>query len=889
MTGNVDRVGAALADRYRIERELGTGGMATVYLARDLKNDRQVAIKVLRPERAAILGADRFLAEIKTTANLQHPHIVALFDSGVADGTVFYVMPFVQGESLRDRLTREKQLPIDEAVRIARETASALDYAHRHGVVHRDIKPENILLHDGQAVVADFGIALAATSVGGDRMTETGLSLGTPHYMSPEQAMGGRNVDARTDVYALGCVLYEMLTGEPPFTGPTPQSVAVKVMTDEPRPPMQLRKTIPPHVAGVALTALAKLPADRFASAAAFAEALLDRGYSPSPASGHVAPNGVSRPDLRRMAWPAIAVTLAVAALWGWLRPGPVPPPPPVERFTLSLGPGAMLADGPGVPVALSPDGARLVYLGLDSQGTQWLFGRGREQAEPTPIGGTRDAGQPFYSPDGQWLGFVQNGRIRKVPVAGGGVVTICELPSTLMQGAAWGPDGVIVFSSGGRLYQVASNGGPPTLAAKPDSAAGSFYRWPDVLPDGRHVVFVIGRTGDRGPPAELAVLSLDDSVVRKLGQAGMSPRWVDAGFLVFTQGDNTLFAAPFDDRRARFIGPPERLADGVQFGVGLAAKMGIARRTGDFAYVEGSAQVHELVLLDRQGREEVLRAAADNYSAPRFSPDGARIAVAVGAGTPTGPTDLWVYDRASRARTRLTFDSVSYLPTWEAGGRSIVYPTFQGGRPKVLFRIRADGSGTPELLLARPSAVQEVAFTPDHRSMVLVETPLETKGDIWVVPVDSPANARPLLRTPFNEREIALSPNGRWLAYVSDEAGSDDVYVRGLEEGSPRWRVSTSGGTEPRWGAGGRELLYRHADSAYAADVPSGAEFRTRPPRTLFGGRFVSQPMVAMWDVSADGSRFVFVRSTRAGESRAVRLVLHWFERRQAGIAAIP
>src|SRR4051812_46577488 len=275
------RLVEALADRYRIERELGAGGMATVYLAHDLKHDRQVAVKVLRPELAAVIGAERFLAEIKTTANLQHPHILPLHDSGEADGFLFYVMPYVEGESLRARIAREHQLPVGDSVRLATEVAGALDYAHRHGVVHRDIKPENILLHDGSALVADFGIALAV-STAGTRMTETGMSLGTPHYMSPEQAMGERDITPRSDVYALGCVTYEMLIGEPPFTGPTAQAIVARVMTEEPRGLTIQRKSIPPHVESAIHTALSKLPADRFATAAEFSAALNDPSRAPS-------------------------------------------------------------------------------------------------------------------------------------------------------------------------------------------------------------------------------------------------------------------------------------------------------------------------------------------------------------------------------------------------------------------------------------------------------------------------------------------------------------------------------------------------------------------------------------------------------------------------------
>ena len=290
MTPPLGSLRSALADRYRFERELGQGGMATVYLAQDLRHHRKVAVKVLRPELAAVIGGERFLAEIRTTANLQHPHILPLHDSGEAGSFLYYVMPFVEGESLRERLRREKQLPIPDAVRIATEVANALDYAHRHSVVHRDIKPENILLHDGSALVADFGIALAvSTAGGGTRMTETGLSLGTPHYMSPEQAMGEREITARSDVYALGAVLHEMLVGEPPFTGPTAQAVVAKVVTEEPRPLIPKRRTIPPHVEATVLTALQKLPADRFASAAEFAEALANPGFGGSTRAAQAA------------------------------------------------------------------------------------------------------------------------------------------------------------------------------------------------------------------------------------------------------------------------------------------------------------------------------------------------------------------------------------------------------------------------------------------------------------------------------------------------------------------------------------------------------------------------------------------------------------------------
>jgi serine/threonine-protein kinase len=359
MSESVARLSTALADRYAIERELGAGGMATVYLAQDLKHDRRVAIKVLRPELAAVIGAERFLSEIKTTAILQHPHILPLHDSGEADGFLFYVMPYVEGESLRDRLSREKQLPVDEAIRLATEVAAALDDAHRHGVIHRDIKPENVLLHDGSALVADFGIALAASKAGGTRMTETGMSLGTPHYMSPEQAMGEREITARSDVYALGAVTYEMLTGDPPFTGSTAQAIVARVVTESPRSMTTQRHTIPPQVEAAVFTALEKLPADRFASAADFAAAL----GNPAFARGTTmtlpgAPPGRRLSPLLVGGW-AVALVALGLALWGWLRPTPELP---VLRYEMSLPAGEALGEfARGNHVARSPGGALLV------------------------------------------------------------------------------------------------------------------------------------------------------------------------------------------------------------------------------------------------------------------------------------------------------------------------------------------------------------------------------------------------------------------------------------------------------------------------------------------------------------------------------------------------
>ncbi|MGH7713084.1 MAG: serine/threonine-protein kinase, partial [Gemmatimonadaceae bacterium] len=491
----LDRLTKAIGDRYRVEQELGAGGMATVYLARDLKHDRRVALKVLKPELAAVVGAERFLSEIKTTANLQHPHILALFDSGTVDGSVFYAMPYVDGESLRDRLTRERQLPIADALRIAQEVADALQHAHSHGVIHRDIKPENVLLQGGHALVADFGIALAASSAGGTRMTETGMSLGTPQYMSPEQAMGERTLDARTDVYALGCVLYEMLAGEPPFTGPTAQAIVARVITEEPRSLIRQRKTVPLEVDTAVATALSKLPADRFPSAAAFAEAL--RGRGPTLPLHHTTSASVSARQPRRAPWlvpalgTALAATAAIAA-WGWSRQAPAPS---VTR-SFVVFPDAEAPRMHRPSYALLPDGSAMVYVGraASGAGTQ-LWIKKRSELHATPLGGSAGATAVFVPPNGEWIGYIAGTRVMKVPQSGGQPVVVGEaLCNTLgcqsFPSAAFLDDGRVIFHSADALVMVRPNGGPPDSLVTSRAVAGFTPIFPSPLPGSRGVLF---------------------------------------------------------------------------------------------------------------------------------------------------------------------------------------------------------------------------------------------------------------------------------------------------------------------------------------------------------------------------------------------------------------
>jgi serine/threonine-protein kinase len=482
------RLAAALADRYRIEREVGQGGMATVYLAQDLKHDRKVALKVLKPELAAVLGADRFVVEIKTTAALQHPHILPLFDSGTADGFLYYVMPYIEGETLRDKLNRETQLGIDEAVKITTEVADALDYAHRHGVIHRDIKPENILLHDGRPMVADFGIALAVSAAAGGRMTETGLSLGTPHYMSPEQATAEKEITARSDVYSLGSVLYEMLAGAPPHHGGSAQQIIMKIIAEDAQPVTTLRKSVPPNVAAAVDKSLEKLPADRFESAQAFRAALADPHFT---VAGVAAGAAASRPGpaTRRqtIALGAALVAMTAVAAWALLRSAP---PARLLRYGLALPADQQPVSG-GFAVITS-DGSRIGYAGPGTRPGQWqLWIKPRDGLTATPLAGTAGVTAAAISPDDEWIAFVVGGILRKVPLAGGATVDLFQGAASVQGSVAWLDDGTIVFINsvvGTRgIRRIPADGGDPEDVWTSDSLLPTALA---PLPGGRGVLF---------------------------------------------------------------------------------------------------------------------------------------------------------------------------------------------------------------------------------------------------------------------------------------------------------------------------------------------------------------------------------------------------------------
>ena len=869
----IEKLSAALLDRYEIEREIGAGGMANVYLARDVRHDRQVAVKVLRAELAAAIGAERFLLEIKVTANLQHPHILPLHDSGQVDEAVFYVMPYVEGRSLRALLDDERQLSIDAAVRIASEVASALDHAHRHGVIHRDIKPENILLQDGTVLVSDFGIALAINSVGGRRLTETGFSLGTPSYMSPEQAMSEPHIGARSDIYALGCVLYEMLIGEPPFTGPSSQAVIARMMTEEPRSPSLQRRTIPPHVEQALLTALARLPADRFASAAQFADALQGRaGAVPALAARAGPASNAARLPTRwsRLAIGASLVAAAVAGAagaWAWFRPAVGAPATPM-RFALALPPSSPLAGGLGSQFVLSPDGYTLVYA-AQTAGSSVLARRDAGQLAPAVIEGTEQAALPFLSPDGKWVAFFAGNELRKVPIDGGPSAVIGTMAQPL--GASWGPNNIIVLGSYlgvDGLSRIASSGGAPKPFTRPDSANGELsQRWPLVLADGKTVLYTSwGRDGLT--KARIGVASLETGKCTILDVAGSSPLGIVGGQLIFARADGALMAAPFDLRHAKITGEAFVVVEGVEIGAAGASKAALSKQ-GALAYVTGSG-ASRLVLVNTNGAAKPLLPVPRVYDSPRFSPDGARVAVTVGV----QPPDVWVYHIAAGTFTRLTSEGTNLRPEWTPDGKEIVFVSNRSGEFGTWWR-DADGAAPPEKDFESKDDAEEVLVAPDGRVLVYRRNQTGGTYGVWFSSLKDVSAPRTFVTTSsYRESMPSLSPDGHWLAHVSNETGASEVYVRAFPGPGARYPVSAGGGSEPRWAPDGRTLFYRSERAMIAAHVSVAPQFAVIGRDVLFEGDYLTGAGHQSYDVSRDGRAFLMLQRETSEE---LIMVLNW------------
>ncbi len=829
MRDDVARLSAALAERYGIERELGQGGMATVYLAHDVRHDRPVALKVLRAELAAVIGAERFLAEIRTTANLQHPHILPLHDSGEAGGAVFYVMPYVEGESLRDRLTREKQLPIGEALGIAAEVADALGYAHERGVIHRDIKPENILLQRGHALVADFGIALALTKIGGGRLTETGMSLGTPAYMAPEQAMGERDITPKADVYALGCVLYEMLLGEPPFTGPTAQAIVAKVLTEKPGPIASRRERVPEHVEEAVSTALEKLPADRFASAAEFADAL--KGV------------GAARPARRRPAGPLVprpawvpgrplalgGVILAAGAFWLG-RASAHRPTPPIARF----GRVTKVTYDRGLEIqpAISPDGRSVAYAAGTSV-TMRIFVRQVAGGRAIPLTGDSSEAEsgPTWSADGTRILFLARGGVFSAPSSGGDAQPEIPAPSSgSIASAVWSPDGGrVAYVVGDSLLLWANHSRERRVATIHDP---TLCRW---SPSGKLIACVSGNSFYLAPgpmlansaPSRIVVVRVVDgaaATVTDSASLNQSPVWSpDSRWVYFVSdrdGPRDVYAVPVaSDGRAD--GQPLRLTTGL-----------------------GAASLS-------------------------LSADGSRMAYAA----LTATANVWSLPLPLRGQASVT-DAVQVTsgdqliedPNVSWDGKWLVYSSDLAGKGQI-YRV-ALPHGTPERLTSDPYDDYSPDLSPDDREVVFHSFRTGSR-DIYVQPLDG-GPVQQVTSSPRQEAAARWSPDGHALAFMNLDPPGGIWVVRRRSDGGwgtpvERWPT----GYLPNWSADGRSLLFVSSisgGSIWTVPADSGpAEMLLGPPRSSL------RVQEANW--SADG-RTLYFKVIGAGGSASMMAV---------------
>ena len=893
---------------YEIVASLGAGGMGEVYRARDTRLDRAVAIKILPeafaldPERLA-----RFEREAKTLASLNHPHIAAIYgiEEGPAAGqTRALVMELVEGDDLSQRIARGP-MAVDEVLPIARQIAEALEAAHQAGIIHRDLKPANIKVRsDGTVKVLDFGLAKAldpssglgapgsgnlagAPTITSPAMTMRGMILGTAAYMAPEQAKG-RAVDKRADLWAFGCVLFEMLTARRPFDGDDVSEVMAAVIKSEPDW-SAMPATVPSHIQLLVRRCLEKDPAKRVGDAAV-ARFLMNEPLVTAPAEpAHSA---------ARRWWPVAMGVLAVAAIVAASVSAVMfsrRPIPPTMRLAIVLAESAPFVNQPtDRDVVVSPDGRRLVYRTFVS-GTLKLAVCDVNQLEGRVLEGTDLARSPFFSPDGQWVAFFSGGALKKVAIAGGPPQTLCPFDGG-PRGGTWHGDTIVFATSerGKGLQRVSAAGGVAEVVTKPDLSKGEFGHWfPSFLPDGRRLLATVAPAEGTDRSLHTAVFDLRSGEQRIVIRGGSQAQFVQPGAVVFVDG-NTLRAVAFDAGRAETRGEPVPVIEGVSGSIG-ASDFAVSG-TGMLVYVtaataEGQPPGLSLVWVDRTGREETLPTSQRSFFDPRISANGQQVLVEAA----DEADDIWLLDLGRGALTRQTFEAgEDETAVWMPDGRTVVYSSSRAGKPRAVYRGRIDGAGGEELLWSGPGHVHVESVTPDGRALILGVSGITANnatgpgqgGDLLLLPLDGDRTLRPLLATPFNERGAQLSPDGRWMAYFSDESKRNEVYVRAFPSLEGKTQVSTGGGSEPMWSEKGDELFFRGEDQMMAVRVGPGAPLSVTVPRKLFADIYTSKgAQHAGYDVARDG-RFLMVKDMAAGQRAAggrvqtnFVVILNWFE----------
>ena len=878
---------------HEILSTIGVGGMGEVYRARDTRLNRIVAIKIL-PTHLADRSElrERFEREAKTIASLNHPHICTLYDIGQQDGIDYLVMEYLEGETLAQRLLKGS-LPVEQVLQYAIEIADALDKAHRKGVTHRDLKPGNIMLTSTGTKLLDFGLAklkqevapanvqLSQLPTASDPLTAHGAIVGTLQYMAPEQ-LEGKEVDARTDIFAFGAVVYEMVTRKRAFEGKTQASVIGAILKDNPAPMSSLQPVTPPALDRVVKKCLAKDPEERWQNAHDLMSELkwIAEGGSQVTLAPTAAVRGI-RALGRRALILGVGILLSVAAIasiavWN-LKPLPSPPPQAVTRTVINLPPGQQLAGlDLGPAVALSPDGTHLAYAATQGA-TQQVYLRAMDSLEAKPISGTAGASSPFFSPDGQWLGFFAGQELKKVSVSGGAALTLGN--AVYSYGGSWGSQGMIAFapSTAGALQQVPDAGGAPQPLTRLEKGQTA-QRWPEFLPGGKAVLFAASAITASWLNAQVAVQSVGPGERRNLIQGATQPRYAPSGHLIYVQR-GSLMAVPFDPQRLEVTGAAVPVVEGVlQSPVSGAAQYSFSA-TGSLVYVPGGIQSAQskLVWVGRNGTEQPLAAPMRAYQFPRLSPDGRRVAMAIAE----QETQIWLYDLSREALTRFTFEgNTNLIPVWTPDGKRIAFQSNKEGPPNLFWQL-ADGSGGLERLTTSEYLQAPFSWSPDGQLLGFMEINPTTGYDIWVLRMGD-RKAQPFLRTPFLESAARFSPDGRWLVYVSDESGHREIYVQPYPGPGGKWQISTEGGTEPVWNPSGRELFYRSGDKMMAVDVAAQPSFAAGKPKLLFEGPYQPTPAtLSNYDVSPDGQRFLMLKPVAAAEAAPtqINIVLNWFE----------
>lgn len=884
-------VGREIA-HFQVQQPVGAGGMGIVYRGQDTRLHRPVALKFLLPRYSLDTAAKaRFLREARAAAALDHPHLCTIYDVRESEeGRLFLAMALYPGETLKARLARDGPLPLAEALSITKQIARGLACAHAAGIVHRDLKPGNVmLLPDGTVKILDFGLAKALDETTG----ETDARFGTVAYMAPEQIQG-ETADKRTDLWAVGVVLFEMLTGRKPFEGEHEVAIAHAIVHKEPVPPSHVREGLPASVEDVVLALLQKDPGAR---PAAVDELIADLNavgpLDASPARGARTRTRTTRVRLRERRW---MVTLAVGLVIGGIggtaiaRLSRTASPLSVSRYSVALPDAEALAVAQNqyFHVTLSRDGEHLVYMGLSPDSGYQLWLRRRDQLHATPLAGTVGAANPFFSPDGSRVGFVTTTggpRALKVISLGGGPPTTVTDSLVDVGGAAWGDDGYIYFDSQGPgIARVRETGGAPELVTMEDPASGEAWHYqPEPLPGGRGVLFVIRRNDMR--ESDIAVVDLASGVHRVLLR-GITPRFAASGHLVYATVSGTLMAVPFDPDKLVLAGRAVVLAGGLRVQTPGWVDLAISNR-GTLIYAAGgpTAGQDELVWVTRDGRTTPIDTAwRTDFGSLALSPDGAALAVGV---ADAGEFEVWIKRLDLGAASKIGDGAAQ--PTWTPDGRAVAFVAANRRRGPMkldLFLRRSDGSAPRRLIREEPHQVWEAQYSQDGKWLVY-----RTASDLFAVRTDGDTSRIPLVVTPFAEYTPSLSPDGRWLAYSSDESGTREVYVRPFPNtGTARWRISIAGGSEPVWSRNGRELFYKNGrQELVVVAVPRTATFTMGEQRVLFStaGYDVSVNGKT-YDVSPDGSRFVMIRPARKSHDQLI-VVENFFEELRSRVGSAP